>query len=77
MTTELMTPDSPENPVKVGIDVQRLVREACNQAIRERRAYGKIHPEAHQDWAENQRTGGARLARKILRIISANGKDHT
>jgi len=54
------------------VDVQRLVRGACNQAIRERKAYDKVHPQDYTNWQANQKTGEARLARKILRILSEN-----
>jgi hypothetical protein len=34
MTTEPMTPDSPENSAEVGIDVQRLVRQSYLGTVR-------------------------------------------
>lgn len=56
------------------VDVRRLVRGACNQAIRDRKAYDKTHPQDYTNWQANQKTGEARLARKILRILSENAK---
>ncbi len=48
---------------------QRLVRAQCAKAIREYRAYRKIHPEAFQVWACSEKKGAALLARRISRIL--------
>jgi hypothetical protein len=45
------------------------IREECLKALRDYRAYRKIHPEAFQAWACSQRKGAALMARKILRLI--------
>jgi len=46
-----------------------LVRALCLEALRDYRAYRKIHPEAWQVWACSERKGAARLARRISRLL--------
>ena len=49
--------------------VQRLVRALCLEALRDHRAYRKIHPEAFQVWACSERKGAAKLARRISWLL--------
>lgn len=51
------------------IDQHSLIRDQCAKAIRDYRAYRKIHPEAFQVWACSEKKGAALLARKISRIF--------
>ena len=45
------------------------VRALCLEALRDYRAYRKIHPEAFQVSACSERKGAARLARRISRLF--------
>lgn len=47
----------------------RMVRALCLKALRDYRAYRKIHPEAFQVWACSERKGAAKLARRISRLL--------
>ena len=52
-----------------GSSLQRVVRVLCLEALRDYRAYRKIHPEAFQVSACSERKGAARLARRISRLF--------
>ena len=55
----------------------RLVRAQCVKAIRDYRAYRKIHPEAFQVWACSEKRGAMLLARRITRLLGRPNSDYT
>jgi hypothetical protein len=58
-----------EKTQREAVDLHRLVRAQCAKAIREYRAYRKIHPEAFQVWACSEKKGAMLLARRITRLL--------
>lgn len=58
-----------EKSADSNVDQHFLIRKQCAKAIREYRAYRKIHPEAFQVWVCSEKKGAALLARKISRIF--------
>ncbi len=59
------------------VDLHRLVRAQCAKAIREYRAYRKIHPEAFKAWACSEQKGAALLARRITRLLGRPNRQLT
>jgi hypothetical protein len=68
-----MTMNTPKTQ-REAVDLHRLVRAQCAKAIRDYRAYRKIHPEAFQVWACSERKGAMLLARRINRLLGRPNK---
>ena len=58
-----------ETTQREAVVLHRLVRAQCVKAIRDYRAYRKIHPEAFQVWACSEKKGAMLLARRITRLL--------
>lgn len=69
-----MRRSNPDNANPQG-SLHAVVRALCLEALRDYRAYRKIHPEAFQVWACSERKGAAKLARKIARLLKRPNND--
>lgn len=49
--------------------MRKAIIETCVKSIRDYKAYRKIDPEAFQIWANSERKGAAKLARKLIRLL--------